>query len=187
MISMIIAVIIPCEEEEEKQQEYPPEEDEVSPDTLLQAQWEELGRFDEYDAVIEVQRDKATTRPLTTTWVVEKRSGIVKARLCLRPFGRPAKYTKDELYSPTPLGATMKALLVRAHVRGDAIVFFDVSRAFRSATTRCLWNHLQKQSFRSTWCGGFVAQHTGSRSPWSISTPTSRTWCAEESTTRRRQ
>ena len=42
MISMIIAVIIPCEEEEEKQQEYPPEEDEVSPDTLLQAQWEEL-------------------------------------------------------------------------------------------------------------------------------------------------
>ena len=77
-----------------------------------------------------MQRDKATTRPLTTTWVVEKRSGIVKARLCLRPFGRPAKYTKDELYSPTPLGATMKALLVRAHVRGDAIVFFDVSRAF---------------------------------------------------------
>ena len=81
MISSIIAVIKPNEEEEEKQQEYPEDDGELDPATLVQAQWDELERFDEYKAVIEVKRDTATTRPLSTTWVIEKRSGLVKARL----------------------------------------------------------------------------------------------------------
>ena len=66
---------------------------------------------------------------LSTTWVKEWRSGILKCRLCVRPFGREAK-SRSEVFAPTPVGMTTKVALVRAHVLGHTVRFFDVSRAF---------------------------------------------------------
>ena len=110
MIDAIIANEAPAEDAEhavddEVLANQPSEED--------AAKEAELQRWDEYGAYSIVSRESAESRPLSLVWVLETRSGELKARLCARPFGREPK-SKDELYCPTPCPATVKLLLVLA-------------------------------------------------------------------------
>ncbi|CAK0836789.1 unnamed protein product, partial [Prorocentrum cordatum] len=97
-------------------------------------EWEakqcELDRLDNYDVWELTLRDPHGPKALTWTWVLEMRSGGLKARLCARPFGKQVNKSKNELYCPTPLSFSLKLLMVYAIVKDFAIFFFDISRAF---------------------------------------------------------
>ncbi|CAK0819502.1 unnamed protein product [Prorocentrum cordatum] len=97
-------------------------------------EWEakqcELDRFDNYNVWELTLRDPHGPKALTWTWVLEMRSGELKARLCARPFGKQVNKSKNELYCPTPLSFSLKLLMVYAIVKDFAIFFFDISRAF---------------------------------------------------------
>ncbi|CAK0910250.1 unnamed protein product, partial [Prorocentrum cordatum] len=97
-------------------------------------EWEakqcELDRFDNYDVWELTLRDPHGPKALTWTWVLEMRSGELKARLCARPFGKQVNKSKNELHCPTPLSFSLKLLMVYAIVQDFAIFFFDISRAF---------------------------------------------------------
>ena len=101
-----------------------------TPDDEWAAEQDELDRFDSQDVWTLTPRDPSGPKPLTWVWVKEWRSGELKARLCLRPFGKRVTRSKNELYCPTPLSYSLKLLLVYAVVKDYAIYFFDVSRAF---------------------------------------------------------
>ena len=91
---------------------------------------EELKRLEDYEVYWAVPRSEAKTRPLSLVWVIEKRSGLWKARLCARPFGKVKTRTKDQLYTPTPFPVTVRALLIYAHMYDNKVRIFDVHRAF---------------------------------------------------------
>ena len=83
----MLALIAQVEEEMEQKSDF----------TLVQ-QWteeeeweakqEELDRFDNYVVWTLTIRDVKGPRALTWVWVIEMRSGELKARLCLRPSAR---------------------------------------------------------------------------------------------------
>ena len=77
---------------------------------------EEIDRFVSFDAFTAVERSSATSKPLSMTWVIEKRSGEWKARLCARPFGREPRQA-DDVYTPTPFPTTIRVLLIMSKVR----------------------------------------------------------------------
>ncbi|CAK0851242.1 unnamed protein product [Prorocentrum cordatum] len=97
-------------------------------------EWEakqcELDRFDNYDAWELTLRGPHGPKALTWAWVLEMRSGELKARLCAGPFGMQINKSKSELYCPTPLSFSFKLLMVYAKVKDFAIYLFDISRAF---------------------------------------------------------
>ncbi|CAK0848099.1 unnamed protein product, partial [Prorocentrum cordatum] len=84
-------------------------------------EWEakqcELDRFDNYDVWELTLRDPRGPKALTWTWVLEMRSGELKARLCARPFGKQGNKSKNELCCPTPLSFSLKLLMVYAIVK----------------------------------------------------------------------
>ena len=101
-----------------------------TPDDEWEAKQVEMDRFDNSDVWELRIRDKNGPKALTWKWVLEVRSGELKARLCLRPFGKEVVKSKNELYCPTPLSLSLKILMVYAIVKDFAIFFFDISKAF---------------------------------------------------------
>ena len=75
-----------------------------------------------------VARDAATSRHLSLVWVLETRSGALKARLLAIPFGREPN-NKDELLCPAPCAPKPIVMLVLAARNGWQVRTFDVSRA----------------------------------------------------------
>ena len=60
-----------------------------TPDEEWAAKQDELDRFDDYNVWTLTVRDPKGPRALSWVWVIEMRSGELKARLCLRdPSGR---------------------------------------------------------------------------------------------------
>ena len=135
-IANLIAAIEPNEEENLEAEIEMPEPDSTETEEL-EAKMAEIGRFNEYDAY-EVVWPEAGDKVLSVVWVKEFRSGVLKMRLCARPFGRPAhtRRSRDELYTPTPCMMSVRVLLAYAHRAGLCVRFFDVSRAFLHAPIR---------------------------------------------------
>ena len=75
-----------CEEPAEEEWSQAAEEPNEEEDDQLKE--DEFKRFEDFNAFTAVDRSEAKTRPLSMTWVIEKRSGVKKARLCARPLGR---------------------------------------------------------------------------------------------------
>ena len=105
-------------------------EDQLTPEKEMEIKGDELTRLEDYAVYWAVPRKDAKTRPLSLVWVIEKRSGIWKARLCARPFGKAKTRTKDQLYAPTPFPVTVRAMLIYAHLYNRKVKIFDVHRAF---------------------------------------------------------
>jgi len=94
---------------------------------------EEFKRFEDFNAFSSVDRPEAKSRPLSMTWVIEKRSGVNKARFCTRPLGREPRKA-DDAYTPTPFPTTIRVLLIMASLRNYEARFFDMPRAFSPNT-----------------------------------------------------
>ena len=92
-----------------------------TPDDEWAAEQDELDRFDGQGVWTLTPRDPNGPKPLTWVWVKERRSGELKARLCLRPFGKRVTRSKNELYCPTPLSYSLKLLLVYAVCGGEGL------------------------------------------------------------------
>ena len=99
------------------------------PDDELRAKEAEFQRLEDFAGYSVWPRGSNASKLLTLTWVMEWRSGELKARLCARPFGRQKK-PRDELFCPTPMPSSIRALLILAALRGYVVRFFDISRAF---------------------------------------------------------
>ena len=116
-----------CEEPAEEEWSNAADEPNEEEDAKLKE--DEFKRFEDFNAFTAVDRSEAKTRSLSMTWVIEKRSGVKKARLCARPFGREPRRA-DDVYTPTPFPTTTRVLLIMASLRNFEVRFFDVSRAF---------------------------------------------------------
>ena len=96
----------------------------------LRAKYDEFRKLMAYDSF---ERVSSSKRGVTTVWVESgANDGEVKARLCVRGFEIP-KHCLERNFAPTPLGAHLKVVLVRAQCYGHRVQLGDVSRAFLHA------------------------------------------------------
>ena len=126
-VSAIIAALAKIERNEEVGEYW---DQELGEEEKLELKGEELDRFEDYSAYTPWPRDQVAGPVLDMVWVIECRSGGWKACLCARPFKQKSVKTKDELYCPTPMPLTIRALLIYAALHGLQVRLFDISRAF---------------------------------------------------------
>ena len=126
----VIEGIEPNEEIEQMPDKEEPSEEAFTEDEHWDAKQEEIEKLTSFQGFHDVPASQATTAILKPTWVKQVKNGKLCYRLCVRPFGRGVKWTRDELFCPTPSASVGKILLVRAALKGHAVRFFDISRAF---------------------------------------------------------
>ncbi|CAK0865752.1 unnamed protein product, partial [Prorocentrum cordatum] len=84
-----------------------------------EAKQRELDRFNNYDVWELTLRGPHGPKALTWTWVLEMRSGELKARLCAKPFGKQINKSKNKLHCPTPLSFSLKLLMAHAIAKAE--------------------------------------------------------------------